>query len=128
MKNMDGNNACDETDQASEQNEPPVVVPGKAGKDAEHVIDQRLSPDRHSYWIGCSISIIVLQFPARWLSGRQDQWRNNSNRRKRVVRLAAASGRTIIRRRLFGRIIATRSIAFRERAIIPQAAAHKFLS
>ena len=42
MKDIDGNNAGDETNQTGEQNQPPVVFTGKAGKNAEHANRLRL--------------------------------------------------------------------------------------
>ena len=38
MKNMDGDDACDEANEAGEENKSPVVFDSKAAKNAEHVI------------------------------------------------------------------------------------------
>ena len=38
MKNIDRNKACDEANQAGEQDKPPIVLIGKTGKNTEHVI------------------------------------------------------------------------------------------
>jgi len=38
MKDIDGNNACDETDQTGQQHQPPIVLNGKTGKNTEHVM------------------------------------------------------------------------------------------
>ena len=37
MKDIDGDNARDETNQAGEQNKPPVVFPVRQRKNAEHL-------------------------------------------------------------------------------------------
>ena len=38
MKDMDGDDACNEADEAGEENKSPVVFDRKAAKNAEHVI------------------------------------------------------------------------------------------
>jgi hypothetical protein len=38
MKDIDGNDACDEADQTGEQHQPPVMLIRQAAKYTEHVI------------------------------------------------------------------------------------------
>lgn len=39
MKNRDGNNACNEANQAGEQNEPPIMIGSKTAENTKHIVD-----------------------------------------------------------------------------------------
>jgi hypothetical protein len=54
MKDIEGNNARNETDQDREQNKPPVVLTGKTVKNSEHETARR--------WILPTISLFHVPF------------------------------------------------------------------